>query len=60
MNLHVSKSNQPIGRVKCVVDSCHFYAQGDHCLAQEIKIQPPGAMDNQTTDCGTFTPKEMS
>lgn len=54
MNHRVSKSNQPINRVKCVVDSCHFYAAGDHCTAQEIEIQPPGARDTETTDCSTF------
>ncbi|MCR1900036.1 DUF1540 domain-containing protein [Irregularibacter muris] len=59
MDVRVSKSNQPIGRVKCVVDSCHFWGSGKECLAQEIEIQPPGAQDTQTTDCATFTPKNM-
>lgn len=60
MDPRVSKSNQPIGRVKCVVDSCHFWSSGDHCVAQEIEIQPPGSTTTEETDCATFIPQKMS
>ncbi len=55
----MQKSNNPIGRVKCVVDSCQFYENGNHCMAEAIEIQPPNASDNQDTDCATFQPKKM-
>lgn len=59
MEPRVSKSNQPIGRVKCVVDSCHFWDSGDHCVAHEIEIQPPNSSNTQETDCATFMPNNM-
>ncbi len=58
MDERISKSNKPIGRVKCVVDSCHFWSSGNHCTAQQIEIQPPGATDTEMTDCATFIPEE--
>lgn len=58
MGHRVSNTNQPIGRVKCAVDSCHYWAKGEHCTAQEIEIQPQGAMDTDATDCATFTPEQ--
>jgi hypothetical protein len=58
MEHRISNTNQPINRVKCVVDSCHYWSSGNHCTAQEIEIQPPGAMDTQMTDCATFIPEE--
>ena len=57
MEHRVSNTNQPISRVKCVVDNCHYWLAGDHCTAQQIEIQPPGAMDTQATDCATFRPE---
>lgn len=52
-----SRTDNPIGRVKCVVDSCKFYSRGDHCVASAIEIQPPDASDTETTDCATFKPR---
>lgn len=51
------KSNAPIGRVKCVVDSCEYYESGNYCMAEAIEIQPPEASETQDTDCATFKPK---
>ncbi|RBP46933.1 DUF1540 domain-containing protein [Garciella nitratireducens] len=59
MQPRISKSNQPIGRVKCVVDNCHFWASGNHCTAQEIEIQPPNSNNSEETDCITFIPHDM-
>ncbi|MEW6624235.1 MAG: DUF1540 domain-containing protein [Bacillota bacterium] len=56
MQGRVNKSN-PIGRVKCVVNSCQYYQDGDRCMASSIEIQPPNASDTENTDCATFTPK---
>ncbi len=52
----LDKSN-PISRVKCVVDSCEYWENGNHCIANEIEIQPPDAHDTEETDCATFSPK---
>ncbi|MGE5404515.1 MAG: DUF1540 domain-containing protein [Candidatus Saccharibacteria bacterium] len=57
MQGRVDKSNEAINRVKCVVDSCYYYKDGDHCTASKIEIQPPNASDTQDTDCATFTPR---
>ncbi|KKM11471.1 hypothetical protein SY88_08640 [Clostridiales bacterium PH28_bin88] len=53
----VNKSGSPIGRVKCVVNSCTFWENGDRCRAESIEIQPPNARDTEMTDCATFAPK---
>lgn len=53
-----SRDDNPISRVKCVVDSCQFYSSGDHCVASSIEIQPPNASDTEETDCATFRPKK--
>lgn len=53
----VNKSNDPINRVKCVVDSCEYWASGDRCMASSIEVIPPNASDSQETDCQTFKPK---
>jgi len=47
----------PIDRVKCVVDSCTYNDENNHCIASSIEIQPPDARNTQETDCATFRPK---
>lgn len=54
--MKVEKTNNPINRVKCVVDSCHFW-ETNHCQASSIEIQPPNASTTENTDCATFAPK---
>lgn len=54
----MQKSNNPIGRVKCVVDTCEYYQDGNYCMAEAIEIQPPNAGDTQETDCATFQRKQ--
>ncbi|MCR3923490.1 MAG: DUF1540 domain-containing protein, partial [Firmicutes bacterium] len=39
--MRASKESDPITRVKCCVDSCEYWDNGDHCLASAIEIQPP-------------------
>jgi len=51
------RDEEPITRVKCVVDTCEYYENGDHCVASSIEIQPPNASDTEETDCATFRPK---
>lgn len=53
----VEKKNQHLPGVKCIVNTCHYYADGDYCNAAQIEIQPKNAHTNQETDCATFTPK---
>lgn len=43
--------------VKCVVNSCYYYGEGDCCMASKIEIQPRNASSSDQTDCGTFAPK---
>lgn len=52
-----NRQQDPINRVKCVVDTCEFYNYGDHCVASSIEIQPPQASDTEETDCATFKPR---
>jgi len=49
--------SEPISRVKCVVDSCEYWASGNHCMADAIEVIPPAASNTQDTDCQTFKPK---
>ncbi len=42
--------------VKCVVNTCHYHTNGDHCTAQQIEVQHKNAKNSQETDCATFKP----
>ncbi|MGI6364689.1 MAG: DUF1540 domain-containing protein [Bacillota bacterium] len=55
--MRVDKADNAISRVKCVVNTCRYYKDGDHCTASKIEIQPPNASDTEQTDCATFAPK---
>jgi hypothetical protein len=55
--MRVHKMDKPLNGVKCVVNSCNYYYNGDHCSAEKIEIQPRNASDTQETDCATFSPK---
>lgn len=46
--------------IKCVVNTCHYYSQGDHCNAQQIEVQHRNANTSHETDCATFTPHKQS
>ncbi|HHX50636.1 MAG TPA: DUF1540 domain-containing protein [Clostridia bacterium] len=52
-----AQSSSPIGRVKCVVNTCHYYQNGDLCTASSIEIQAPNARNTEDTDCATFAPR---
>jgi len=54
---HAQRGNQPITRVKCVVESCEYHDTEDRCVASSIEIQPPTASDTEETDCATFRPR---
>lgn len=42
--------------IKCMVNTCYYYSQGDHCNAQRIEVHPRNASTANETDCATFTP----
>lgn len=45
--------------VKCVVNTCHYYKNGDLCTAGQIEIKPRNASSSKETDCATFEPSSM-
>jgi hypothetical protein len=55
--MRVNKMDRPNEGVKCVVNTCHYYMQGDRCTAQQIEVQPRNALSSDETDCATFTPE---
>lgn len=55
----VQKMNQHNPGIKCLVNSCHYWEQGDHCNAQKIEVISRDAQSKQETDCATFTPNSM-
>jgi hypothetical protein len=48
--------DQPNQGIKCVVNTCHYYMNGDHCSAERIEVQPRNAGNSEDTDCATFIP----
>lgn len=52
-----AEKDDAIGRVKCIVNSCEHYQDGDHCTATHIEIHPRNASNSQETDCATFSAK---
>jgi hypothetical protein len=54
--MHVRKMDQPNQGIKCVVNTCHYYMNGDHCSAERIEVQPRNAGNSEDTDCATFIP----
>jgi hypothetical protein len=48
------KMNHANAGIKCIVNTCHYYMQGDQCSAARIEVQPKNAKDTQETDCATF------
>jgi hypothetical protein len=58
--MRVENTNNPLNGVRCVVNTCSYYANGDHCTASQIEIQCPNASTSSQTDCATFTPKNIN
>lgn len=55
--MSAKKMDHPNQGVKCVVNTCHYYMQGDMCSAEKIEVQPRNAADSRETDCATFIPE---
>ncbi len=54
--MKAQKMDHPNSGIKCVVNTCTYYMQGDHCTADKIEVKPRNASSSQETDCSTFTP----
>ncbi len=54
--MRIEKTDRNLSGVKCVVNTCHYHAEGDYCTAASIEIQPRNAASTDETDCATFTP----
>ncbi len=54
--MKVKKMDHPNQGIKCIVNTCTYYMQGDHCAAELIEVKPRNASNSQETDCSTFSP----
>lgn len=54
--MKTAKMSHPNTGIKCSVNTCYYYMQGDNCSAEKIQVDPKNAVDSQETDCTTFTP----
>lgn len=54
----VKKMDTPNMGINCVVNTCEYYMNGDHCTAEKIEVKPRNANSATDTDCSTFTNKK--
>ncbi len=54
--MKAQKMDHPNEGIKCIVNTCTYYMQGDYCSADRIEVQPRNASNSQETDCSTFAP----
>jgi len=52
--MKVNKMNRPNEGIKCLVNTCYYYMDGDRCSAEKIEVTPRNASDSEETDCSTF------
>lgn len=58
--MRIEKTGDHLDGVKCVVNTCYYYKEGDRCSASKIEIQPRNAVNTEQTDCATFRPNNNS
>jgi len=58
--MKVNKMDHANTGIKCVVNTCHYYMNGDHCSAERIEVQPKNASSTEQTDCATFIPEQQA
>ncbi len=58
--MSVRKMDKPNEGIKCIVNSCEYYMNGDHCSAEKIQVEPRNANKSDDTDCATFAPKDQA
>lgn len=50
--------DKPNDGIRCVVNTCEYYLNGDHCSAEQIQVEPRNASDSDETDCATFRKRD--
>lgn len=56
----IRKMDKPNEGIRCVVNTCEYYMNGDHCAAEKIQVEPRNASNSHETDCTTFEPKDKT
>lgn len=56
----IRKMDKPNEGIKCIVNTCEYYMNGDHCMAEKISVEPRNAKASDDTDCSTFAPKDKT
>ncbi len=54
--MKTEKMDHPNEGIKCMVNTCHYYMNGDHCSARKIEVEPRNAPNTKDTGCATFIP----
>lgn len=57
--MKTKKMDHPNTGIKCMVNTCEYYMNGDQCTAEKIEVQSPNAMSSADTDCKTFFPQKQ-
>jgi hypothetical protein len=52
------KMDKPNEGIRCVVNTCEYYMNGDHCAAEQIQVEPRNASDSDQSDCATFKKRD--
>ena len=55
--MEANKMSHPNDGIKCEVNTCYFYMNGDYCSADKIEVQHRNAHTSHETDCVTFKPQ---
>jgi hypothetical protein len=56
----IRKMDKPNEGIKCIVNTCEYYMNGDHCAAEKINVEPRNATESDQTDCATFAHKDQT
>jgi len=57
--MKVKKMNRPNEGIKCMVDTCKYYMNGDYCTAEKIEVTKKYDDGRQDADCATYTPENV-
>lgn len=55
--MQAKKMDHPNQGIKCHVQTCYYYTNGDNCTAEKIEVAPKIASNSKETDCETFIVK---
>jgi hypothetical protein len=59
-NMSIRKMDKPNEGIRCIVNTCEYYMNGDHCSAEQIHVEPRNAKESEQTDCATFMSKDKA